>query len=68
MRLKGKIAIITGAARGIGREIASKFAEEGASVIMVDIRGAEESAEELQQQGLTARGLDRKSTRLNSSH
>lgn len=57
MRLKGKIAIITGAARGIGREIASKFAEEGASVIMVDIRGAEESAEELQQQGLTARGL-----------
>jgi L-rhamnose 1-dehydrogenase len=37
MRLKGKIAIITGAARGIGRAIAVRFGQEGASVAVVDL-------------------------------
>lgn len=36
-RLQGKRAVITGAARGIGRAIAEKFAEEGASLILADI-------------------------------
>ena len=37
MKLKNKIAIITGAASGFGKGIAKKFTEEGAKLIMVDI-------------------------------
>lgn len=37
MKLEGKLAVITGAARGIGREIALRFAQEGASVVLVDV-------------------------------
>ncbi len=38
MRLKGKVAIITGAARGIGQATAVKFAREGASVVACDVQ------------------------------
>jgi len=33
--LEGKIALITGASRGIGRAVALRFAQEGAHVILV---------------------------------
>ncbi len=36
-RLEGKTAIVTGAARGIGRAIVEKFIAEGASVLLTDI-------------------------------
>ena len=45
MRLKGKVALITGASRGIGRGIAEIFAEEGADVA-VNYVSAREKAEE----------------------
>src|SRR5512145_2598536 len=37
MRLKDKVSIITGAAHGIGRAYARRFAEEGAHVVIADI-------------------------------
>ncbi len=37
MRLKNKIAIITGAGSGFGKGIAIRFAEEEAKVVIVDI-------------------------------
>jgi len=38
MRLKDKVAIITGAARGIGQATAVKFAQEGARVVVCDLK------------------------------
>ena len=53
MRLKDKVAIITGAARGIGRASAEIFAREGAKVVIWDvIEEGKKTAAELREAGL----------------
>lgn len=51
MRLKGQVAVVTGAAAGLGRAISLRFAAEGAHVIAVDIRPADDTAEAIRKQG-----------------
>jgi NAD(P)-dependent dehydrogenase (short-subunit alcohol dehydrogenase family) len=56
MRLSDKVAVITGAGSGVGRASARRFAEEGASVVCVDIDldRAKETVAELEGTGGTA--------------
>jgi len=46
MRLKDKVAIITGAGQGIGKEIALAFSREGAKIVVNDISGKENEVAE----------------------
>lgn len=40
MRLKGKTALVTGGAQGLGAAVGKRFIAEGASVLLVDLKGA----------------------------
>ena len=53
MRLKNKIALVTGAAGGIGSATARRFAEEGATVVLSDINGegCEKVLKEIEEKG-----------------
>ncbi|KAL0477075.1 hypothetical protein AKO1_006221 [Acrasis kona] len=46
-RLNGKVAIVTGAATGIGEAVASRFVREGAKVVLIDINDGSEIAQSL---------------------
>ena len=64
MRLKGKNALITGAAQGIGKSIALGMAKEGANVVIADVNleSAESTAQEI-----SALGVKSKSVKLDVS-
>lgn len=59
MRLREKVAIVTGAASGIGKEIALTLAREGAQVVIADrnAAAAQAAAAELSASGLRALGI-----------
>lgn len=56
MRLKDKVAIITGAASGIGKATAKLFAEHGAKIVVADIdsEGSEQTVTEIRDKGNVA--------------
>ncbi|MGH9015330.1 MAG: SDR family oxidoreductase [Acidimicrobiia bacterium] len=53
MRFEGKVAVVTGAGRGIGEEYAKALAREGASVVVaeLDAEAGERAAKEIEQEG-----------------
>jgi len=59
MKLKDKVAIVTGAARGIGFAIASRFAAEGAKVVIIDVleESVKEAVKKIKDQGGEAFGF-----------
>ena len=59
MRFEGKVVVVTGAGRGIGRATARRFAGEGAQVVVVDMNesGAAETVDLITAEGGTAQAM-----------
>ena len=69
--LEGKVALITGAARGIGKAIALKFASEGADVAFTDLvinEAAEETIREIEAFGHKVKGYASNAADFEQSH
>ncbi len=68
MRLKNKVAIITGAARGIGAAFAKGFAKEGAKVVIGDIRDGKNTVDAIEKAGGEALYLKTDVTKQDQCH
>ena len=69
--LEGKIAVVTGAARGIGKAIALKFASEGASIAFTDLEINEtglETEKEIAAYGVKAKGYASNAANFEETH
>ncbi len=58
MSLQGKVAIVTGAARGLGQEYAKALAAEGAAVVAADLRDCADTVAQVEAAGGKALGLE----------
>jgi 3-oxoacyl-[acyl-carrier protein] reductase len=56
--LAGRVVIVTGAARGLGRDYARNFARDGANVVVADVKGAEGAAADASAAGARAIAVD----------
>lgn len=69
--LKGKVALITGAARGIGKAVALKFAREGADIAFTDLEindQAEQTRQEIEACGVTCRAYASNAADFDATH
>ena len=67
--LEGKTALITGAARGIGKALAVKFASEGANIAFTDLvidENAKQTEEEIAALGVKVKEIGRDTSELQS--
>ena len=69
-RLEGKVALVTGGARGIGKAICERLATEGAKLAIVDIMldVAEETANEFKEKGVEAAAFAADVSKLDSAN
>ena len=67
MQLDGKVAVITGAGRGIGKAMAIGFAREGADIVAVSrtLAQVEETARQVKASGRRALAIEADVSRLN---
>ena len=56
--LDGKVALVTGASRGIGKAIALKFASEGANIAFTDLKVSQETVDEIAALGVKVRAWE----------
>lgn len=69
--LDGKVALITGAARGIGKAIALKFASEGADIAFTDLNineAAEQTLKEIEAYGVKAKAYASNAANYDETH